>query len=482
MAHFYNRTHYQPHQHFQSQLLPLQPVQLPNPTNIYLHQLENVRRDWSDAVKHVSSSVATIKTLNCQHLGCGVLVGIDKLLVPYHVIQGMPLNQISINFNVDDAYHQRTVPQRFCVLDVHDVRSELDFCILQLSQAHGGPFNSLYPGQILPIPSQSCSTHLDEFALVHANENGEQVVSLGNPQPCRNPGNYLCSYSGTIQGSSGGAYFDKSGQLIAIHLHGGTGSCNRNWGEGRAIFLCDIIPNSPILSRPGAICQPYCAPPYIPASLPRRIENTFCYDNHSGTIPGSYWYRGKKYSYCEVTPGNSGGPGPRYINFSLPNGQRALYRLIPEFGDGVLRNPHHVDDYNDKRKQKILYANAAEAFYKDNIPIELPYKFQFEAYRVIFSACRSTEVLEEPQSVFDHLGFGVAIPANGGISGVFVNAVKPGSAAERSGIKLGMLISSINGMNIHSVEEFEQFLGQIIQPKLLCRAGSKSFILHLQSE
>jgi hypothetical protein len=374
----YNAYQVGPYAPYPVQMAPYSLPHVTQASNIYLYELEEIRKDWHDAVKNVSESVAKIIDINGQHIGCGILIGIDRLLMPAHLLNQICLNKIKVEFDLTENV---CFTQSFNALNAHEINVELDYCILQLSRAQSGPYQGYYPGERICFPVPSFNRSIDEFLLVHTNQKGTKVVSVGQSGPCSTWGDYLCSNIETVSGSSGGAYFDKSGALIAMHLHRLTGNCGGSDRERRAVYMADVIRNSQILSIPMNRCQPICDPLPPPRCFSEIVRTNECYINEGKpAVTGAIYYNTIKCGYWETRPRNCNGEGPRGIKIALPSRGTAFYDIEP--------NPHSCRDYN--KNARPLYDNAAEVFFNQYAAHRRAVDvFQFEAYGQLFTATMS---------------------------------------------------------------------------------------------
>lgn len=366
---------------YSSQFSPYPPqwpsaVSSKDASNVYLYELATIRPDWHAPAQLASPSVAKVTTGHGDHLGCGILIGIDRILVPAHILSQTCTDNLRIEFDMSDERY--CFSQSFNVLQAHDFHPELDFCILQVARANSGHCAGYYPGQKISIPGFSFQQHHDEFLLVHTDGKGSQIVSIGAQRQCSDWGGQLCSYSATVQGSSGGGYFDKSGALIAMHLHRSTGFCGGSNQERKAIFIADIIRHSSILSSSLSICQPLREPSRATDCFPNIPEANECYINEGRpAVHGAIHYQGVKCGFWEQRPKNCNGEGPRGIKIALPTRGTVYYDFDP--------NPHSFKKYIKQGRE--LYENAATVFFDRYANYQRPVDtFRFAAYGEVFTA------------------------------------------------------------------------------------------------
>lgn len=211
---------------------------------MFPHEVSSINPQLGQVVETSSQSVGTLFASDGRHIGCGLLVGIDRFLVPAHVIGGTHPSDLMVNFGLNSPIGQESFPQKFKVIQFAEVDLNFDFCILQLDLGEDGR----YPGEQIPIPkfSQEASD-VESFFLIHANEKGTKVVSFGEPCPCSSKAEDFCSINDTSEGSSGGINFDFTGNPFAMHYARSSGLYGSSL-ERKAIFLRDIFARSRILS------------------------------------------------------------------------------------------------------------------------------------------------------------------------------------------------------------------------------------------
>jgi len=327
--------------------------------------MHEIRPDWHHVTANVSSSIGRV----CRgdtHTGCGLLIGIDRFLVPAHLVNGLCPSELQISFMLEAE--QRCFPLDYPVLQILEINQSQDFCILQLGDLAGK-----LPGHSLPIPQVSFRAHDDEVLFIHMDSKGYKLASIVKPYANQYGSEHLYSNAITFYGSSGGCYFDASGSFLAMHLARATDQCGLSGHERKAIFAKDIAMRSDFSRVP--ICTPMQTPSSTSCCAPFADIDPTCFTNEGKpAINNTYG----PITYYETFPGNDRGGGPRGIRITFPKERMEVsYKFDP--------NPHQVSKYN--KQQELLYANATATFYQlytqNN---SFPRSFSFEAYGFIFTA------------------------------------------------------------------------------------------------
>lgn len=321
-------------------------------TYITLEDIKRLRPEWGAIAEIAFNSVGRI-SMGGSHLGCGVLVGIDRLLVPFHVLEGHCLDALDILFEVDSGESCYLYSCKAVAL--LSANRENDFCLLQVSPICG--FESMLPGNLLSIPGMSWERAFSDTLMVHVADDGSKVLSLSSPCS-RFASEDLCSYHPTTPGSSGGACFTKAG-LLAMHRARSTGLCGRPASERSAILLSEIAKRCHLLALPA--CMRLCPPKLVKTCLPTFLRRDLCYEEEKGGRPvinGIFCLAaGKICRYWETRPTHASGAGPRGIRVVISPDTRSAAEL-----DIFLRfneNPHDFREYN--KDPEPFYKAAAQA-------------------------------------------------------------------------------------------------------------------------
>jgi len=319
----------------------------------------------------VGSSIGQVQ-VNGQKSGCGVLVGIDRLFIPAHIISGSCLSDLKVLFVREDNYYCYVYSfdvARFLIID-----NQLDFCILQLAPNNDGTL----PGNHIPIPAISYDQHRGEFLFARFDGDIPKVNVIPFGQACYD--SYFCSVVQTEPGSSGSGCFDQNGRLFAIHLSRSTGLCDADVNERKALYLREValknVDAFKLLTLP--ICQPCCYLPGISQCAPKTNSNDRCHTNEGKPSINDTFvsHLGNCYRYWEYFPSNASGAGPRGITIASPRG-----KIVYKFQE----NPHSYKAYN--KHQSELYLKAVQAYATlAERNANATSDFNFEAYGVIFHA------------------------------------------------------------------------------------------------
>ncbi len=222
---------------------------LPAKKTFYVDQLFSIKADWVPAVIHASQSVGQVYTANGSFLSCGLLVGVDRIILPLHALSGICLSDIRINFwktTHSCCYHY--------VFEVHnnaiEIRQDEDVCILQIRCDIRGEL----PGNYLTIPQISQIPNDNNFFFLHVID-GRLAVGFGDQCGGSSFRRHFCSTTVTSPGSSGGIYFDRGGiTSFAMHLEKSSGLCG-GVDQKYGVALSEICKKG-ILSKVSHVCQP----------------------------------------------------------------------------------------------------------------------------------------------------------------------------------------------------------------------------------
>jgi hypothetical protein len=303
-------------------------------------------------------------------LGCGVLIGIDRLIVPLHVISPRCPEELTVLFSPDALLYSLA----FKVLDFVVRDSTLDWAVLQLGKDVCGRF----PGNYLPIPKISDQVHQGPF-LFSSFDQKFPSVSEGEGESCSLEN--FCANVITSSGSSGGGYFDSEGNLFAIHLSRSSGLCAPLGPfQKKALYLKDCISRCSVIFKM-AVCCPICPPKESPSCAPVFFSPDPCFiEEGKPVIEKQISSNNQIYRCWEWRSGNNGGPGLRGLTVAIPGS-----RDKPTYKFDV--NPHDIKAYN--KKQGELYEEAGKQFIRDyELTGSIPDRFEFEAYSVKFIATR----------------------------------------------------------------------------------------------
>lgn len=360
---------------------PWLPEPAPEEVKNFTFELATSHPKWHAIASSVGRSVATITLKDGTHLGCAVLVGIDRLLIPYHIVLGYCLEDLTVGFVVEDQSTGITYSPQFSVRQRLYCDVEKDFCLMQLDPMS---FDGRHAGHFVPPVAISTQRYQGEFMFVHHLSSKGHVATIG--LPCEGPdgSGYFCSTSPTEAGSSGGIYFDIWGRVFAMHLARSTGLCT-GFKERKAIYLSEIIRQVPsVMEIPR--CTPICQTPKNPTCFTYLKATDQCYIDEAGrpVVHSTISEAGKDYAYWEMRDVGSR-RGIRIVvkSFSIEKVKGKSQTKTSTELDAIFTiqpDPHTVAAYN--KNQPTFYEAAAKAFIR--LPIEGRSKWVFSCYKQIF--------------------------------------------------------------------------------------------------
>lgn len=198
-------------------------------------------------------------TIGDEHLGCGILIGIDRVLTPRHVVANIDPGRLKIAFSIEDDQH--CYFPSFNISMIHAIYSQ--FVVLQLSPN----IHNRHAGTIIPFPEMSSVIHQGEFLFSSFRGNAPETT-IKDGSPCREPDSFVqfCSTIPSHNGDCGSGYFDSNGRLFGMHISRSSGMCTLSEEVREAVFLRNIRNSSQIaqkiLSAP--VCTPLCPPTHFP--------------------------------------------------------------------------------------------------------------------------------------------------------------------------------------------------------------------------
>ncbi|MCB1067419.1 MAG: hypothetical protein KDK96_08980 [Chlamydiia bacterium] len=242
---------------------------------------------WGGIIQQAKSCTGKITANSGGHLGCGILVGIDRFLAPLHCVSEKNSFELNVSFSVENS--NRCFRYECKVWGIHKISDE--FVILQLSKDE----HNNYPGNIISFPSLSQEIHQGEFLFsTHSDDMPQTVINDGSS--CKEIGSFIkfCSNITTKPGDCGGGYFDTNGALFGIHISRSSGLCTLAEGVRQAIYAKDIVSSSSIAQHLFSvdvctpICPPLCFSPPISSSI--NLDPCFIEEGPPKKIP-PYVYR-----------------------------------------------------------------------------------------------------------------------------------------------------------------------------------------------
>lgn len=224
-----------------------------------LTEVTHARSEWELAAKFASTCCGHIVTAAGETIGSGVLVGVDCLLVPLHLVQTGAPHQFSVHFEDQNGSNHI---YKFATF--REFNARFDYCIVQLE----ADANNRHAGEAIPIPEVSQGS-ARELLLVHQKE-GKTIFSLSQTSLVPIPTSaFTFSFSSTHPGSSGGCLFTKNGKLVSMHL--GRDKAGESPKQRVSVTLKDVYKSSSILSSP--LTKPM-SPPTSREALPAfKVEH-----------------------------------------------------------------------------------------------------------------------------------------------------------------------------------------------------------------
>ncbi len=372
--------------HFESQ-----PAPVPSAT-MYPFQLTEARPEWSSAIECASGSVAHVHSVAGDPLGCGILIGIDRLLVPAHLVEGGCTLHFKVVFPMTDGY--TCFDQEFNVRQFLEVNGDLDYAIVLLDKAQTGPCHGRYPGNVCPIAKLRCKHHSGQYLLVHSDAGGSTVASIGDPCVGVSSDTRYCAYSETGPGSSGGGYFDKNGALFAMHSARVAPHCGVTGLERTAVFIQDILRISRFAGLPP--CTSICPRKEVVSCISKVTAYNPCLIPEKGrpAVSGTLTSGAYTCKYWEQHPRNNRGPGPRGVRITInetkivqdkKKRKKTVQVGVTDEQYRISPNPHDVRGYNSD--QQTLYETAAKIRFEKFLRKEkVGDQIGFSAYGQPFSA------------------------------------------------------------------------------------------------
>lgn len=278
------------------------------------------------------------------HLGCAVLVGIDRILLPLHLLAGECLT--TLHFILEKESEECCLPAlSFRARDILFTSEEAGCCLVQLAPLCTSEGNLLFPGQVSKVPALCLTSSSTVTLQVHVNEEGQKVLSLADSCSLRSAG--FCSYHPTVPGSSGGGLFTLQG-FTALHQARSSGLCSPR-DERVATTLASLVCLWPILTL--SPCFPLCPSSLVRSCLPPAAPSDPCYEEEGG-LKGRITHWETQVDYREVRKPGGGHRGIQ-ATVTLSGGRRFTYCL------DINENPHSVAAYN--KNQAKFYQEAAKA-------------------------------------------------------------------------------------------------------------------------
>lgn len=322
-----------------------------------LDKLKAYHPEWVSTAVAADKARANIQSRSDEHLGSGILVGIDRLLVPAHILGAYSPDDFQVTFKCENKL--RSWIQKFSCARFLEYNTGHDWCIIQLNARPDG----IYPGNLVKMPSYH-EDYTGKALLVHQ-ENGVTKFSLGEiKQEDQRQAPFSCSEIQASEGSCGGCSYTPEGDLISMHL-GQAMTNDKRW----AVKISAIRKESAILNEKAADVP--SSPAQKRLSLPPMVllDPNFNLEG-KGKHPAEILYDQNKVittaqakakykvKYKEgLTNGETRNIG---LGFYIKNESNSWQHMHSE-KDHPLGNPHSMSEYNDN-PPKFYYVSADRLF------------------------------------------------------------------------------------------------------------------------
>ena len=323
---------------------------------------------WKQADLIACASVGQIQS-NGWSLGSGVLIGIDRVLVPAHVLAGVRSDSLQVVFHSHSHY------QRYWILTFF-FDEALDLAILQLDRSVGQ-----FPGETRDFPYLSTKVPPNgEFLLGSFDEQSpsSRIYESGHLRYSNNFGSFIP----TEEGCCGSGYFNEEGHLFALHLSRSNDFCAGAPKEEQKVILVSQMLDSPQL---GWIFECYRGSPLInPRMLPNicvadaYYEKTCFIEEEQPETTKEIQIFGRTHEYWEYRPNYL--KDSRGLTICMPHQRQKLTYVLN-------LQSHDLKAY--KEEANCLYIEAAKTF---KIAFEtmrkIPEMLVFQAYSNSFVATK----------------------------------------------------------------------------------------------
>ncbi|MFI5343021.1 MAG: hypothetical protein ACHQUC_02245 [Chlamydiales bacterium] len=229
-------------------------------TTYFVDELNGVHASWVPMVTELTQKVGRVYLEDGTFLCCGLPVGKNHFVLPFHALSDVCLDKLRIGFirpDTKDFCYQSfyfEVEKNFIAIN-----KKKDCCLLQFREHEF----SLPPAYTVGILKLTTPPNDNQFFLLHM-INGRMAVSFGNE--CQGGTRGFCSTVETNPGSSGGIYFNYSGQAFSMHIERSSGLCG-GAGEKYGIPLEPIFKTNSALAIVDQMRQ----------RLPQPIESSLCF-------------------------------------------------------------------------------------------------------------------------------------------------------------------------------------------------------------
>ena len=323
---------------------------------------------WKQADLIACASVGQIQS-NGWSLGSGVLIGIDRVLVPAHVLAGVRSDGLQVVFHSHSHY------QRYWILTFF-VDEDLDLAILQLDRSVGQ-----FPGETRSFPYLNTNVPPNGEFLLGSFDEQSPSSRIYESSHLGYSSNF-CSFIPIEDGCSGSGYFNQEGHLFALHLSRSNDFCAGAPKEERKVILVSQMLQSPQLGwifeyyRGFSLINPRIMPDICAADS--YYEKTSFVEKENPETTKEIQIFGRTHEYWEYRPNYL--QDSRGLTISMPHQRQKLTYVLN-------LQSHDLKDY--KQKANHLYIEAAKTF-KTALETmrKIPEMFVFQAYSNSFVATK----------------------------------------------------------------------------------------------
>ncbi|RAP32888.1 hypothetical protein DID80_08430 [Candidatus Marinamargulisbacteria bacterium SCGC AAA071-K20] len=192
----------------------------------------------SKTLPKVYRSIGAIKNLDGHCLGTGTLIADNLMLVARHSLEGTDVRNLSVTFeHCKKPGGGYTPSSSYQVDSVMESDPQLDYAIVRLKGIPGLKHGT--------VTINNNSMPMTELALLHHPLGKPLKVSVHTFVHTFYQSSYLNTFHDSDYNSSGGAYIDPSGQLVAMHLGSEINKHDMNL-QRYAIPISEITKSVPI--------------------------------------------------------------------------------------------------------------------------------------------------------------------------------------------------------------------------------------------
>lgn len=168
-----------------------------------------------DIINNAHQCIGRLEQKDGAWLGTAILISVNCALVARHSIENIPLIHLRVRFNY--SHSNRSFPPFPIISTISSIIEDdvdFDYAIICLKDIH-------FSGAPIPLPYANLTRDAEisrELILLHHPLGKILQASIHGIDKQANATNYLMTLHDTDFGSSGGAYFNASGDFFALHL------------------------------------------------------------------------------------------------------------------------------------------------------------------------------------------------------------------------------------------------------------------------